>query len=93
MLCCGCRIRIPMPIAAGEIGLNLMGDGECRYGWIAPIAPFATYRLSVAELLPDGALAAADRDSRRQAFRAPALRSIRSAGGSASRIPMSSARI
>ncbi len=41
----------PVPIAAGEIGLNLMGDGEVA--WLdRAIAPFATYQLSVSELLP-----------------------------------------
>lgn len=41
----------PSAIARHEIGLNLMGDG--RVAWLdREIAPFATYRLSVAELLP-----------------------------------------
>lgn len=41
----------PFPIPPGEIGLNVMGDAQiARLN--APIAPFATYRLSVSELLP-----------------------------------------
>ncbi|MDE2474878.1 MAG: hypothetical protein KGO48_07520 [Alphaproteobacteria bacterium] len=41
----------PTPIGRGEIGLNLMGDD--RIAWLdREISPFATYRLSVAELLP-----------------------------------------
>lgn len=41
----------PFPIPAGEVGLNVMGEKEivCLN---KPIAPFATYRLSVGELLP-----------------------------------------
>ncbi|MBI1273256.1 MAG: hypothetical protein GC131_04125 [Alphaproteobacteria bacterium] len=41
----------PSPIPAGEIGLNLMGEEQAAY-LQKPVAPFATYRLSVAELLP-----------------------------------------
>jgi hypothetical protein len=41
----------PVPIEAGEIGLNLMGDDKIASLEI-PIAPFATHRLSVADLLP-----------------------------------------
>ena len=41
----------PAPIARGEIGLNLMGDDSIA--WLdREIAPYATHRLSVAELLP-----------------------------------------
>ena len=41
----------PEPIAAGEIGLNLMGDA--RIVWLdEPIAGYASRALSVAELLP-----------------------------------------
>lgn len=41
----------PRPIPAGEIGLNIMGHDKCV--WLDKIiAPFATYRLDVAELLP-----------------------------------------
>ncbi|HEX5278871.1 MAG TPA: hypothetical protein VFW28_02215 [Micropepsaceae bacterium] len=41
----------PAPIGRGEIGLNLTGDDQIA--WLdSEIAPFATYRLSVAELLP-----------------------------------------
>ncbi|CAB1276847.1 hypothetical protein [Candidatus Nitrosacidococcus tergens] len=41
----------PCPIPAGEIGLNLMGTEEIA--WLEqPIAPFATYPLKVADLLP-----------------------------------------
>ena len=42
----------PSPIAAGEIGLGLMGGGGKAFLNEA-VAPFATRRLSVAELLPD----------------------------------------
>ncbi len=42
----------PSPIAAGEIGLGLMGGDHTVYLNEA-IAPFATRRLSVAELLPE----------------------------------------
>ena len=42
----------PSPIAAGEIGLNLMGD-EKIVRLDREIAPFGTYRLSVSELLPN----------------------------------------
>ncbi len=42
----------PGPIAAGEIGLGLMGSDHIVYLDEA-IAPFATRRLSAAELLPD----------------------------------------
>ena len=42
----------PTPIPSGEIGLNLMGEAEVV--WLKrEIAPFATYPLSVAELLPN----------------------------------------
>ncbi|OQW54681.1 hypothetical protein [Candidatus Raskinella chloraquaticus] len=41
----------PFPIASGEIGLNLMGHAP-TVTLQKPIAPYATYRLSVAELLP-----------------------------------------
>jgi hypothetical protein len=42
----------PTPIRSGEIGLNLMGHSDVV--WLdREIAPFATYRLSVAELLPN----------------------------------------
>jgi hypothetical protein len=41
----------PVPIAAGEIGLNLMGDDRIVF-LNAPIGPFATKRLSVSDLLP-----------------------------------------
>ena len=41
----------PSPIAAGEIGLGVMGGDERAYLNEA-VAPFATRRLSVAELLP-----------------------------------------
>ena len=41
----------PFPVPAGEVGMNVMGDHEIvRLN--KPIAPFATYRLSVSELLP-----------------------------------------
>ena len=41
----------PCPIPAGGLGLNLMGSGDTR--WLdREIAPFATYALDVAELLP-----------------------------------------
>jgi len=42
----------PVEIAAGEIGLTLMGSDTPVYVRRA-IAPFATYRLSAAELLPE----------------------------------------
>lgn len=42
----------PSPICAGEIGLGVMGEGDKTY-LMEEIAPFATHRLSVAELLPD----------------------------------------
>ncbi|MCH8858109.1 MAG: hypothetical protein IID54_00855, partial [Proteobacteria bacterium] len=42
----------PFAIEAGEIGLNLMGEEHVALLNV-PLAPFATYRLSVAELLPD----------------------------------------
>jgi hypothetical protein len=41
----------PVPIESGEIGLNLMGDDTIA-PLKTPIAPFATHRLSVADLLP-----------------------------------------
>jgi hypothetical protein len=42
----------PTPIPCGEIGLNLMGGQEIR--WLdREIAPFATYRLAVSDLLPN----------------------------------------
>ena len=42
----------PCPIPAGAVGLNLMGSDAVA--WLEhEIAPFATYALSVAELLPD----------------------------------------
>ncbi len=41
----------PSPIAAGEIGLGLMGGGRKTY-LMEEIAPFGTRRLSIAELLP-----------------------------------------
>jgi hypothetical protein len=41
----------PVPMDAGEIGLNLMGD-DTIVTLQKPIAPFATHRLSVADLLP-----------------------------------------
>jgi hypothetical protein len=41
----------PIPIEAGEIGLNLMGDDKIATLKTA-IAPFATHRLSVGDLLP-----------------------------------------
>ena len=42
----------PCPIPAGAVGLNLMGSDAIA--WLErKIAPFATYALSVAELLPD----------------------------------------
>lgn len=41
----------PVAMDPGEIGLNLMGD-ETIVTLQAPIGPFATHRLSVAELLP-----------------------------------------
>ena len=41
----------PTPIDAGEIGLNLMGDGNI-FTLQKPIGAFATYRLGVSELLP-----------------------------------------
>jgi len=41
----------PNPIAPNEIGFNLMGDDAISY-LDEPIAPFATRRLSAAELLP-----------------------------------------
>jgi len=41
----------PMPIAAGEIGLNLMGDEEVAL-LQKPIGPFASYPLRVSQLLP-----------------------------------------
>jgi hypothetical protein len=41
----------PTPIAAGEIGLNVMGHDEIA--WLKKeIGPYATHRLSVSELLP-----------------------------------------
>ena len=42
----------PTPIAPKEIGFNLMGDDAISY-LDEPIAPFATRRLSAAELLPN----------------------------------------
>jgi hypothetical protein len=41
----------PVTMDAGEIGLNLMGD-ETVVALQKPLAPFATHRLSVADLLP-----------------------------------------
>ena len=41
----------PTPIAANEIGFNRMGDEAISY-LDEPVAPFATRRLSTAELLP-----------------------------------------
>jgi hypothetical protein len=41
----------PVPMDAGEIGLNLMGD-DTIVALQKPLAPFATHRLSVADLLP-----------------------------------------
>jgi hypothetical protein len=41
----------PVPIPAGDIGLNLMGDEHIAY-LREPIGAFATRRLSVSELLP-----------------------------------------
>ena len=42
----------PTPIPSGEIGLNLMGHSDVV--WLKrEIAPFATYRLSVSDLLPN----------------------------------------
>jgi hypothetical protein len=41
----------PVTMDAGEIGLNLMGD-ETIVALQKPLAPFATHRLSVADLLP-----------------------------------------
>jgi len=41
----------PNTIPAGSLGLNLMGDD--KISWLdKPLAPFATHRLSVADLLP-----------------------------------------
>ncbi|HVY12974.1 MAG TPA: hypothetical protein VHB73_05355, partial [Alphaproteobacteria bacterium] len=42
----------PFPIPENEIGLNLMGSNDVKRLGRA-IAPFSTYRLSVAELLPN----------------------------------------
>ena len=41
----------PVHMEAGEIGLNLMGD-DAIVSLPTPIGPFATHRLSVADLLP-----------------------------------------
>jgi len=41
----------PVPMDAGEIGLNLMGDDKIAT-LQKPLGPFATHRLSVADLLP-----------------------------------------
>jgi hypothetical protein len=42
----------PSAIPAGEVGMNLMGDDKIV--WLQkPIAPFASHRLSVKELLPN----------------------------------------
>lgn len=42
----------PCPIPAGAVGLNLMGDGAVA--WLdREIAPFGTYALDAADLLPD----------------------------------------
>ena len=41
----------PVPMDAGEIGLNLMGDDKI-VTLQKPLGPFATHRLSVADLLP-----------------------------------------
>ncbi len=41
----------PFPIPEGEVALNLMGEDEER-SVKTPIAPFATYRLNVADLFP-----------------------------------------
>lgn len=41
----------PVPMEAGEIGLNLMGD-DTIVSLQKPLGPFATHRLSVADLLP-----------------------------------------
>ncbi len=41
----------PVPMEAGEIGLNLMGD-DTIVTLQTPIGPFATHRLSVADILP-----------------------------------------
>jgi hypothetical protein len=41
----------PVPMDAGEIGLNLMGDDNI-VTLQKPLGPFATHRLSVADLLP-----------------------------------------
>ena len=41
----------PVPMDAGEIGLNLMGD-DTIVTLQKPLGPFATHRLSVADLLP-----------------------------------------
>jgi hypothetical protein len=41
----------PVPMDAGEIGLNLMGD-DTIVSLQKPLGPFATHRLSVAALLP-----------------------------------------
>ena len=44
----------PCPVPAGEVGLNRMGDGAAATLDVE-IAPFATYPLDVASLLPDAA--------------------------------------
>jgi hypothetical protein len=41
----------PSEIAAGEIGLNLMGDDKIAH-LKKPVPPFGSYKLNVAELLP-----------------------------------------
>ncbi len=43
---------LPIPIPAGEIRLNLMGDARA-VPFAAPVAPFASVPLDVATLLPD----------------------------------------
>src|SRR5262249_39376215 len=42
----------PIPIPAGAVGVNQMGD-ERVAPIIEPIAPFATYALDIAKLMPD----------------------------------------
>ena len=42
----------PLPISAGEVGMNRMGSSEVHY-LDEPIGPFATRKIDVTELLPD----------------------------------------
>ena len=65
----------PSAIPAGDIGLNLMGhDDIARLE--KEIPAYGSYRLERRRTSAQGALAAADRNSGRQAFCPPALRNF-----------------